>query len=56
MFPIRNVTFLFLSGILQVEAALTSDPSNAELLKLKSDLEEVIALTKNLIDTQGKGR
>lgn len=36
----------------QVEAALTSDPSNAELLKLKSDLEEVIALTKNLIDTQ----
>ncbi|XP_045580991.1 survival of motor neuron-related-splicing factor 30 isoform X2 [Procambarus clarkii] len=36
----------------QVEAALTSDPTNAELLKLKSDLQEVINLTKNLIDTQ----
>lgn len=38
---------------LQVEAALTSDPSNAELLKLKGDLLEVITLTENLIDTQG---
>lgn len=37
----------------QVEAALTSDPSNAELLKLKGDLLEVITLTENLIDTQG---
>jgi len=36
----------------QVEAALTSDPSNAELLKLKDDLTEVITLTKNLIETQ----
>merc|ERR1739838_805291 len=36
----------------QVEAALTSDPSNAELLKLKDDLTEVINLTKNLIETQ----
>lgn len=37
----------------QVEAALTSDPTNAELLKLKGDLLEVIALTDNLIDTLG---
>jgi len=36
----------------QVEAALTSDPGNAELLKLKDDLAEVITLTKNLIETQ----
>ncbi|XP_063710386.1 survival of motor neuron-related-splicing factor 30-like [Symsagittifera roscoffensis] len=35
----------------QVEAALTNDPSNPELTKLKSDLEEVINLTKELIDT-----
>ena len=38
---------------LQVEAALTSDPTNAELVKLKGDLLEVITLTDNLIDTQG---
>lgn len=37
----------------QVEAALTSDPTNAELLKLKGDLLEVITLTDNLIDSQG---
>ncbi|KAG0718388.1 Survival of motor neuron-related-splicing factor 30 [Chionoecetes opilio] len=37
----------------QVEAALTSDSTNAELLKLKNDLLEVISLTGNLIDTQG---
>jgi len=36
----------------QVEAALLSDPSNEELLKLKSDLEEVIELTSDLIKTQ----
>jgi len=35
----------------QVEAALTNDPSNPELTKLKSDLEEVINLTKELIET-----
>ncbi|XP_059486317.1 survival of motor neuron-related-splicing factor 30 [Neocloeon triangulifer] len=32
----------------QVEAALTTDPENAELLKLKEDLQEVIALTSDL--------
>lgn len=32
----------------QVEAALLSDPNNRELLKLKQDLEEVIALSKDL--------
>ena len=33
----------------QVEAALTSDPANSELLKLKADLEQVIDLTKELV-------
>ncbi|XP_071947252.1 survival of motor neuron-related-splicing factor 30-like [Antedon mediterranea] len=33
----------------QVEAALTSDPDNEELLKLKQDLQEVIDLTCDLI-------
>ncbi|KAG8226318.1 hypothetical protein J437_LFUL011431 [Ladona fulva] len=36
----------------QVEAALTTDPDNEELLKLKVDLEEVIELTRDLIKTQ----
>ncbi|XP_054707314.1 survival of motor neuron-related-splicing factor 30-like [Uloborus diversus] len=33
----------------QVEAALTNDPDNEELLKLKKDLQEVILLTTDLI-------
>ncbi|XP_015122517.1 survival of motor neuron-related-splicing factor 30 isoform X2 [Diachasma alloeum] len=36
----------------QVEAALTTDPTNEELLKLKIDLEEVIELTQDLIKSQ----
>ncbi|CAK1539958.1 unnamed protein product [Leptosia nina] len=36
----------------QVEAALLTDPQNEELLKLKTDLEEVIELTQDLIKTQ----
>lgn len=36
----------------QVEAALTNDPSDAELLKLKQDLVEVIELTSDLIRAQ----
>ncbi|XP_075226943.1 survival of motor neuron-related-splicing factor 30 isoform X2 [Lycorma delicatula] len=36
----------------QVEAALTTDPDNEELVKLKVDLEEVIQLTCELIKTQ----
>jgi len=36
----------------QVDAALTNDPSNEELTKLKSDLEEVIQLTEDLIASQ----
>ncbi|XP_069360232.1 survival of motor neuron-related-splicing factor 30 [Maniola hyperantus] len=36
----------------QVEAALLTDPQNEELLKLKTDLEEVIELTRDLIKTQ----
>lgn len=37
---------------MQVEAALTTDPENEELLKLKIDLEEVIELTQDLIKSQ----
>ncbi|XP_015785767.1 survival of motor neuron-related-splicing factor 30 [Tetranychus urticae] len=37
----------------QAEAAIAADPSNEELLKLKSDLEEVIMLTKNLMAAEG---
>jgi len=33
----------------QVEAALLTDPTNEELVKLKSDLEEAIKITKNLM-------
>jgi len=36
----------------QVEAALTSDPTNDELLKLKEDLKEVIELTKEILEPQ----
>ncbi|XP_063219503.1 survival of motor neuron-related-splicing factor 30 isoform X2 [Bacillus rossius redtenbacheri] len=36
----------------EVEAALTTDPTNDELLKLKSDLEEVILLTIDLLKAQ----
>jgi len=40
----------------QVEAALTTDPENDELLTLKGDLEQVINLTLDLInDHLGKG-
>ena len=38
----------------QVEAALTSDPTNAELLTLKADLQQVIDLTEELISEQSK--
>jgi len=36
----------------QVNAALTTDPGNDELLKLKTDLQEVIDLTKELLVQQ----
>lgn len=39
-------------SLIQVEAALLTDPVNSELLKLKKDLEEVIELTRDLIKTQ----
>ena len=38
----------------QVEAALELNKNNEELLKLKSDLEEVISLTLALIDKPTK--
>jgi len=38
----------------QVEAALISDSNNAELNKLKNDLIEVIALTKQLMSSEGE--
>lgn len=43
---------MFRSNFQQVEAALTTNPDNEELLKLKSDLEEVLTLTKDLIKAQ----
>ncbi|XP_001952116.1 survival of motor neuron-related-splicing factor 30 isoform X1 [Acyrthosiphon pisum] len=36
----------------QVEAALTNSPDDPELMKLKTDLEEVIELTAELVRTQ----
>ncbi|XP_052062236.1 survival of motor neuron-related-splicing factor 30-like [Mytilus californianus] len=36
----------------QVEASLTTDPDNEDLLKLKNDLQEVIDLTVDLIGTK----
>lgn len=49
----HEINFIFYSILLfQVEAALTTDPSNEELLKLKIDLEEVIELTHDLIKSQ----
>ena len=39
---------------LQVEAALTADPENSELLTLRTDLEQVIDLTKELITAQAR--
>ncbi|KAF8357672.1 smr-1 [Pristionchus pacificus] len=37
----------------QVEAALLGEPNNDELIKLKSDLEEVIALQEELVEEAG---
>ena len=34
----------------QVEAALTGDPENEELLNLKKDLDEIITITAELVD------
>ena len=34
----------------QVEAALTGDPENAELLALKGDLDEIISITSELVE------
>merc|ERR1712106_716449 len=40
----------------QVEAALTTDPDNEELNQLKTDLEQVLNLTLDLINAQlGQG-
>uniref|UniRef100_A0A8C0ETK7 Survival motor neuron domain containing 1 n=1 Tax=Bubo bubo TaxID=30461 RepID=A0A8C0ETK7_BUBBB len=36
----------------QVEAALSGNAENEDLLKLKKDLQEVIELTKDLLSTQ----
>ena len=35
--------------LFQVEAALTSDPTNEELMQLKQDLSQVIELTSQLV-------
>lgn len=39
----------------QVETALLTDPENIELLKLKNDLDEIISLTRDLINAQEQG-
>ena len=40
----------------QVEAALTTDPDNEELLQLKTDLEQVLNLTMEMLnDAMGGG-
>lgn len=36
----------------QVEVALSTDPENEDLLKLQKDLQEVIDLTKDLLNSQ----
>ncbi|GAB1610887.1 survival of motor neuron-related-splicing factor 30-like [Argonauta hians] len=41
---------LYKSQLQQVEASLTSDPENSDLLKLKKDLLEVIELTLQLLN------
>ena len=38
----------------QVEVALAADPNNEDLLKLKSDLEEIIAVTQELYQISGE--
>lgn len=39
----------------QVEAALSTDPENEDLLKLQKDLQEVIELTKDLVSQPTEG-
>lgn len=39
----------------QVEAALMADPENIELLQLKRDLDEIISLSRDLINAQEQG-
>uniref|UniRef100_A0A914XXD9 Tudor domain-containing protein n=1 Tax=Panagrolaimus superbus TaxID=310955 RepID=A0A914XXD9_9BILA len=39
----------------QVEVALAADPNNEDLLKLKSDLEEIISVTQELYQISGNG-
>ena len=46
--PVRLYIFL------QAQAALASDPTNEELIRLQNDLEEVIKLTKDLLSSQGE--
>merc|ERR1712142_1354604 len=43
------------SQLQQVEASLTSDPDNQDLLKLKKDLQEGIELTLQLLNIPGAG-
>ena len=40
---------LYEQQLAQVEKLLTADPSNAEYLKLRRDIEEVRSLTLNLL-------
>jgi len=47
--PVETYRFNTCVWWFQVDAALTTDPGNDELLKLKTDLQEVIDLTKELL-------
>lgn len=51
-FPCFVTKYIIILLFSQVEAALQTDSTNSELLKLKEDLIEVIELTKDLIKTQ----
>lgn len=52
LFIFSSVAETLIRPVFQVEAALTTDPNNEELTKLKIDLEEVIELTHDLIKSQ----
>lgn len=55
---LEQVSFCFILSSLmlflfKVEVALAADPNNEDLLKLKSDLEEIIAVTQELYQISG---
>ncbi|XP_043825253.1 survival of motor neuron-related-splicing factor 30-like [Dromiciops gliroides] len=49
---LANQLDIYKAQLQQVEAALSGDGENEDLLKLKKDLQEVIEVTKDLLSTQ----